>query len=90
MPSAVYRDMGVNVTYPYPFGASTTRKVLLIRRGNSDRVCPMGVVSNQSLDETDLNNYTDFNNKERMPQITRSHVKKQTDALKTAEKYVCF
>ena len=80
--------MGVNVTYPYSFGSGMTRKVLLIRRGNSDRVCPMTVVSNQAIDEKELNSLTEYNTAQRMPSITRSHVNKQKDALRNADKYV--
>ena len=82
------RDMGVNVTYPYQFGSGTTRKVLLIRRGNSDRVCPMYVVSNTKLEAQDLSSLTAYNEDQRMPQITRSHTNRKKEDLEQAQKYV--
>ncbi|DBA90382.1 hypothetical protein WJX77_011707 [Trebouxia sp. C0004] len=82
-----HRDMGVNVTYPYQFGSGTTRKVLLIRRGNSDRVCPMYVVSNKTLDAQDLCSLTAYNEDQRMPQITRSHTNRKKEELMKAHNY---
>ncbi|DBA93937.1 hypothetical protein WJX82_005036 [Trebouxia sp. C0006] len=82
-----HRDMGVNVTYPYQFGSGTTRKVLLIRRGNSDRVCPMYVVSNTKLEAQDLSSLTAYNEDQRMPQITRSHTNRKKEELKQAQNY---
>ena len=79
--------MGLNVAYPYQFGSGTTRKVLLIRRGNSDRVCPMSVVSNQSMDKKELDDLSAYTAAQRMPQISRSHTNKKKEELKSAEKY---
>ena len=78
--------MGVNQTYPYAFGTVQTRKVLVIRRGDSDRVCPMSVVSNKSIEEEELNTLTEYNKRQRVPAIARSHVNKQKALLKNAEK----
>lgn len=80
--------MGVNVTYPYQFGSGTTRKVLLIRRGNSDRVCPMYLVSNTKLEAPDLRSLTAYNEEQRMPQITRSHTNRKKEELGKAQKYM--
>ena len=74
------------MTYPYAFGNVQTRKVLLIRRGNSDRVCPMSQVSNKDIDGGELNALSEYNHNQRMPAITRSHVTKQKALLKNAEK----
>ena len=81
--------MGVNMTYPYVFGSANTNtlKVLVIRRGSDDRICPMTQVSNQDIDTRELDALVDYNEKQRMPQIMRSHVDKQKALLKAAEKY---
>lgn len=80
------RDMGVGTNYPYPFGSGSTCRVLLIRRGESDRVCPMTVVSNQSIDDREMGSFMEYTKSQRMPLMTRAHVKNVAAALKTAEK----
>lgn len=78
--------MGVSTNYPYPFGSGSTRRVLLLRRGESDRVCPMTVVSNQSIDDREMGSFMEYTKAQRMPLMTRAHVNNVAAALKTAEK----
>lgn len=78
--------MGVTVSYPHHFGSGSTCRVLLIRRGESDRVCPMTVVSNQSIDEREMGSFMEYTKSQRMPLMTRAHVKSVAAALKAAEK----
>lgn len=80
------RDMGVTMTYPYPFGSGSTCRVLLIGRGDSERVCPMTVVSNQAIDSTEMRSFMEYTKSQRRPLMTRANVKRVAEALKTAEK----
>ncbi|KAL3144358.1 hypothetical protein ABBQ32_004113 [Trebouxia sp. C0010 RCD-2024] len=82
-----HRDMGVGTNYPYHFGSGSTCRVLLIRRGESDRICPMTVVSNQSIDDQEMGSFMEYTKAQRMPLMTRAHVEKVAAALKTAENY---
>lgn len=74
------------MTYPYQFGSGTTSKVLVIRRGSNDRICPMTQVSNQAIDDKELDSLVVYNEQQRMPHIMRSNVDKQKNLLKAAEK----
>ena len=80
------RDMGVNMTYPYQFGSGVTSKVLVIRRGTNDRICPMTQVSNQAIDVKELDSLVLYMEEQRVPHIMRSNVEKQKALLKDAEK----
>ncbi|DBB07013.1 TPA: hypothetical protein ACH3X1_011604 [Trebouxia sp. C0004] len=79
--------MGVNMTYPYQFGSGVTSKVLVIRRGTNDRICPMTQVSNQAIDVKELDSLVLYMEEQRVPHIMRSNVEKQKALLKDAEHY---
>lgn len=78
--------MGINMTYPHQFGSGVTSKVLVIRRGSNDRICPMTQVSNQAIDVKEMDSLVLYNDEQRMPHIMRSNVEKQKALLKDAEK----
>ena len=74
------------MTYPHQFGSGVTSKVLVIRRGSNDRICPMTQVSNQAIDVKEMDSLVLYNDEQRMPHIMRSNVEKQKALLKDAEK----
>lgn len=89
-PPGRYKDVpgGRPWDSPYPLGPGKTSKWIKVRRGSSEKVFPMALVSNSSITEDEFDRWVRQCARDRVVTITRQEVDHAKTRLQQAENYV--